>query len=277
MLLERGAERNRFADALARHWPEYLMEAAGLGTLLLCAGIFTIVLQYSASPVHQLLPDATLRRVLMGLAMGITSVAIVYSPWGRQSGAHMNPALTLTFFRLRRVEPPDALFYVIAQFIGALAGVLLVVLVAGRPFADPAVSYAVTVPGVAGQLTAFAAELAISFGLMTAVLLSTNTPRLAPFTGVFAGALIALYIAIEAPLSGMSMNPARTLGSALPAREWTGIWIYFTAPPLGMLLAAEAYVRLPGKRGVRSAKLVHDNRKRCIFRCDYHDGKPLHT
>lgn len=253
------------------------MEAAGLGLFMLSAGIFTILLEYRASPVYQVLPDATVRRVLMGLAMGLTAVGIIYSPWGRQSGAHINPAVTLTFFRLRRVEPPDALFYIGAQFAGGLAGVLLVALATGKPFADPAVDYVVTVPGAAGAAVAFVAELGISFGLMSVVLLATNTPRLAPFTGLFAGALVALYIAIEAPLSGMSMNPARTLGSALLAREWTGIWIYFTAPPLGMLIAAEVYLRVFGGRRVRSAKIVHDNRKRCIFRCDHHGGTPLNA
>ena len=73
----------------------------------------------------------------------------------------------------------------------------------------------------------------------------------------------------------MSMNPARTLASAVPAGVWTGLWVYFTAPPAGMLLAAEAYLRLSGRRSVRTAKLYHDDRKRCIFRCDHHSGAPL--
>jgi len=65
------------------------------------------------------------------------------------------------------------------------------------------------------------------------------------------------------------MNPARTLGSAVHAAQWTALWVYFTAPPLGMLAAAEAYLRLPGAREVWCAKLHHDNDKRCIFRCQY--------
>jgi aquaporin Z len=66
----------------------------------------------------------------------------------------------------------------------------------------------------------------------------------------------------------MSMNPARTLGSALPARVWTGLWVYFTAPLLGMLTGAELY-RAISRRGVACAKLHHQNRYRCIFRCGY--------
>lgn len=104
---------------------------------------------------------------------------------------------------------------------------------------------------------------------MSIVLVTTNTPRLARFTGLFAGALVAFYISVEAPLSGMSMNPARTFGSALPAQLWAALWVYFTAPPLAMLLAAEAYLRLRGSQRVMCAKLNHHNNKRCIFHCGY--------
>jgi len=104
---------------------------------------------------------------------------------------------------------------------------------------------------------------------MTVVLTVSNTGRLAPFTGLFAGALVATYISLEAPLSGMSMNPARTFASAVPAQIFTALWVYFTAPLLGMLLAAEVYLRRKGPRKLSCAKLHHQNDKRCIF-C----GKP---
>ena len=108
--------------------------------------------------------------------------------------------------------------------------------------ADPAVNYAVTRPGAFGAGVAFAAELLISLGFMIAVLVLSNVARLAPLTGIAAGALIAIYITIEAPLSGMSINPARTLASAVPAAFWMALWVYFTAPVLGMFLAAEGYL-----------------------------------
>src|SRR3989304_987347 len=88
----------------------------------------------------------------------------------------------------------------------------------------------------------------MSFLLMTVVLAASNTPRLARRTGLFAGVLVAAYITVEAPLSGMSLNPARTFASALPASVWTAFWVYLAAPPLGMLLAAELYARLPPRR-----------------------------
>jgi hypothetical protein len=72
--------------------------------------------------------------------------------------------------------------------------------------------------------------VAITFILMTVILHVSNNVRLHKFTGICAGALVAAYITIEAPISGMSMNPARTLASALPAQHWTALWIYFTAP-----------------------------------------------
>ena len=109
---------------------------------------------------------------------------------------------------------------------------------------------------------------------MTVVLTVSNTPNLARFTGLCAGVLVATYITVEAPLSGMSMNPARTFGSSLAAQSWTALWIYFTAPPLGMLLAAEFYLQWPGARQVVCAKLHHHNDKRCIFRCGYQE-KPM--
>lgn len=254
---------------LTRHWPEYLMEMAGLGIFMISACLFAALLEHPASPVRQAIADPLVRRILMGMAMGLTAVAIIYSPWGKQSGAHLNPAVTLTFFRLGKVYRWDGLFYVLAQFIGGVAGILLATAIFWPWIADPHVNYVATVPGVRGQRLAFLAELLISFGLMATVLIASNTDRLARFTGLFAGALVAAYISVEAPLSGMSMNPARTFGSTVAARTWPFLWIYFMAPLLGMLLAAEAYVRTKGAQSVLCAKLHHQNDKRCIFCCGY--------
>ena len=90
--------------------------------------------------------------------------------------------------------------------------------------------------------------------------------KLARFTGLFAGACVAAFITFEAPISGMSMNPARTFGSAMLPQLWDSLWIYFLAPPLGMLAAAAVYLRL--KHAVGCAKLHHQNKLRCIF-CEY--------
>jgi aquaporin Z len=181
----------------------------------------------------------------------------------------LNPAVTLTFFRLGKIHGVDAVCYVLAQFVGGTAGPLLGATVIGMAVEHPAVNYVVTVPGLEGTTIAFLAETAISFGLMLVVLTVSNRVSLNAWTGVVAGCLVATYISVEAPLSGMSMNPARSFASAVPAHIWTSFWIYLTAPLIGMLLAAECYVRTYGAQRVLCAKLHHRNDKRCIFRCCY--------
>ena len=223
------------------------------------------LLEHPDSPVRTLLTDATTRRAAMGVAMGLTAAALIYSPWGRRSGAHINPAVTLTFFRLGTISSRDALGYVTAQFVGGAAGIAAAAIPLRPWIAHPSVNYVATIPGANGSGTAFVAEAAISFVMMLVVLIASNHARWARFTGVLAALLIAGFITIEAPLSGMSMNPARTVASALFAGRWTAVWIYFVAPTAGMLLAAETYVRAGKRRAVHCAKLHHDDRVRCIF------------
>ncbi len=258
---------SRLRSSLKTHWPEYAIEAAGIAVFMASALGFTALLEHPSSPVHQAIASTILRRALMGLAMGSTAIALVYSPWGQRSGAHFNPAFTVAFWRLGKIASADALFYALAQFAGAIAGVLAMAHVLDA-VADPHVRFAVTLPGSSGELAAFAAEALISFGLMFVVLCVSNAPRTERFTGLFCGLLVATYITLEAPISGMSMNPARTLGSAAGAAHFASLWIYFTAPPLGMLLAAEVYLRARGAARVRCAKLQHGLRQRCIF-CGY--------
>jgi aquaporin Z len=209
----------------------------------------------------------------MGLAIGATIIAIIVSPWGKQSGAHFNPAVTFTFHRLGKVALWDTVFYCATQFLGATAGVALAALVLQGAPAHNTVRYAATRPGIYGDNIAFVAELTISFLLMSAILFASNHEVLAPFTHYFAAILVAAYIAFESPLSGMSTNPARTFGPALYGSYWHAIWIYFIAPPLGMLAAAEVFLVVRRGRGPYCAKLHHHNDKRCIFR---HSGAEPH-
>jgi len=259
----RSAPPSTAQAALSAHWPEYLMEASLLGAFMVSACLFGVLYEFPNSPVHQAIASSFARRVLMGTSMGLTAIAIIYSPWGKQSGAHINPSVTFTFFRLGKIRVVDAVFYMGAQFLGAVLGVALVNRFLMKELADPAVRYVVTVPGKFGPLVAFSSEVAITFVLMTVILRVSNHARLARYTGLFAGLLVATYISFEAPLSGMSMNPARSFGSGFSAGVWTGFWIYLTAPLLGMLAAAEVYVRHKGL--VNCCKLHHDNDKRCIF------------
>src|SRR5438876_986557 len=235
---------------------------------MVSAAVFAAVLYHPSSPISGAISNELVRRALMGLAMGSTAVAIIYSPWGQRSGAHMNPAVTLTFFRLGKVARSDVVGYVTAQFTGAIVGIAAAAVALGGTVSDPPVNYVTTLPGPAGETVAFVAEALISFVLMLTVLAVSNHRRLAPFTGLCAGLLVWAYITVEAPLSGMSMNPARTFGSALLARDFLGLWIYFTAPPLGMLLAAELFTRRFGLERVLCAKLHHPAAGPCIFGCD---------
>lgn len=187
-------------DALARHWPEYLTEGAELGAFVVSACVFGTLLGHPASPLVAWLPDPFVRRVAMGLAMGLTAVAIVSSPFGQQAGGHLNPAFTLTFYRLGKIAPWDATFSVGAQFAGGLAGVVSSAWVVGSPVAHPAVNYVVTTPGPAGEGAAFAAEVAISFVMMTVVLVLGNHPTWAWHTPRLVGVLVALSVVFEAPL-----------------------------------------------------------------------------
>lgn len=163
------------------------------------------------------------------------------------------------------MTPWDAFFYCIAQLSGALAGVALAsMLLRGAP-AHQAVRYAATLPGIYGDGIAFVAELVISFLLMSAILFASNHQILAPYTHYFAAIMAAVYIAFESPLSGMSTNPARTFGPAVYAPYWHALWIYFVAPPVGMLVAGEVFLLVRHGKVPYCAKLHHHNEKRCIF------------
>jgi aquaporin Z len=257
--------------SLRHHWPEYLMEMSELGLYLFVACVAATSLQHPASIVRQSISSGVARRALMGLVMGATTIAIVISPCGKRSGGHLNPAITFTFYRLGKVEFWDTWLYVIAQFSGAIGGVALAGYLLRDALGNPAVRYVVTVPGVYGSTAAFVAELAISFFLMITVLFATNQKRLAPYTAYIVGVLIAIWYTFETPLSGMSTNPARTFGSALNANYWHALWIYFTAPSIGMLAAGEVFLRV--RRGALPycAKLHHANNERCIFHHAQHE------
>jgi aquaporin Z len=255
----------RLSVALNLHWPEYAMEAALLGFFMVSACVFTVILQFPESPVRQTISSPALRRALNGVAMGITAIALIYSPWGQRSGAHINPSITLTFLRLGKIRAVDAAFYFLFQFSGAVIGVFVAAAALGSRIADPAVQYAATYPGPAGPLVASLGEFVISFLQMTIVLFFSNHLRFHRFTGLVAGAMVALYISIESPHSGMSMNPARTFGSAVPSGIWHGFLIYLLVPPAAMLAAAQAFMWWRGKSAVRCCKLDHTPARDCIF------------
>lgn len=245
------------------------MEAAELGLFMISAGVFVSLIEYDGFIIKQIILSAQLRLLLIGIAMGVTAIILINSKIGKRSGAHMNPALTLTFYRLGKIKLWDAVFYIIFQFIGGTIGVYIVYFIFGDIFTNPPVNYVITVPIGNAITLPFFAEILMSFLLMAMVLFTTNNVNMAKYTGAIAGIMLVIFISVEAPLSGMSINPARSFASAFPSNIWVGFWIYLTAPPIGMLLAAQLYIWIKGKENVICAKLNHDNKVRCIFNCGY--------
>ena len=251
-----------------RHWREYAIEAALLGIFMISAGLATTMLDFAGSPLNGLVGSPWLRRLLIGLAMGGTAMVLIYSRWGARSGAHFNPAVTITFALLGKIAWRDAACYIAAQFAGGITGVLLIRALLGQAFARPPVLYVVTVPGPDGIGPAFWMEALISFLLMSVTLIVSGRPKWMRYTGLCCGVLIASFVTFEAPFSGMSMNPARTVASAAPSGIWTDAWIYFVAPVGGMVMAGLAF-RLVSGQPVQCAKLNHDTGAPCPFLCGF--------
>jgi aquaporin Z len=223
-------------------WQLYALEGLALGIFMIAATVAVILLEYPGLPLRGMIPSSFVRRMLIGLAMGLTAIGLIYSPIGKLSGAHMNPSVTIANWWLNHITTRDAVGYILAQCVGGTLGVYLLVWIMPTVIADPSVSYIVTVPGPQGRLVAFLAEFAVSFFLFLTVLLSNQNERTAPYTGYFCGFLVAFYITVEAPLSGMSMNPARTLSSAIPSGNFTAFFdVYVLAPVGGMLTAAVGF------------------------------------
>jgi aquaporin Z len=258
------------ADAFTAHWREYLMEAAELGLLMFCICLFGTVLYSSASPVSRLELSFTEKATLMGLGVAATTFLIIRSPFGRRSGAHFNPAITITYFFLGRVHRWDAINYLASHFCGAVAGVFVAHLVLGERLSEVPVSYMITIPGPHVDLIAFVLEFVLSAVLFGVVLFATNRWPLARFSPLIVSVVIVFYYAFCPALSGFSVNPARSFSSAMFAQIWWGIWIYFAGPCLGMLAAAIAYIRRTGSERVYCAKIFHDLQTPCPFNCRFH-------
>lgn len=265
-----SAHRRHAARRLTRlHWREYLAEGLCLALFMASAVSVATVLQHPDSAVHGWLADHQVdglrARIPMGLAMGLTAMAIIYSPVGQRSGAHMNPAVTLTFAWLGLIERRHVAGYVVAQFAGGLAGLTAAAALLGGRAANPAVHYVATVPGPWGVAGACVAEALMSFLLMSTVLRMSARPDRAHLTGAAAGVLVATFIVVEAPLSGMSMNLARSFASNLLAGETGSLWLYGLAPLVGMLTAARWHVARTGGAALACPKLFHPSHGSCIF------------
>ena len=263
----------RLADAIALHWPEYLFEGIEFA-FMLAACSFGTLLFYTRSPVSSM-PSATVRLVFMGLAMGATAIAIILSPMGRRSGAHFNPIVSFTFFCLGRMHRLDALFYVgrsvSRRSTGRTCGT-------DSAWCSSRLSLGALRGHGSRPLWVPAALLAECFmGLLTDDRRAAERQpcrALSRFTWLLVGLLVTLYVIAFSPVSGFSLNPARTVSSAIFAGVWTAMWLYFSAPVSGMLLAASLYVLTSGSEAVLCAKIYHDLHSPCPFRCRFLQHEP---
>ncbi len=222
-------------------WREYTAEGALLAVFMVSASAFTILVEHPRGLMSGVVTDPVARRFDVGVAMAITAAVLIYSGWGRLSGAHMNPAVTLALSRVGNMPRRQVVGYMAGQFAGGVAGTAVATLLFGASLAHASVNFVITRPGGAGVAAALAAEGVMTLAMMTTVLWLSNHSRWSARTGLVSAALLAVFITVEAPLSGMSLNPARTLGPALFAQDFTALWIYFVAPPAGMWLAAIIY------------------------------------
>ncbi len=246
------------------HWPEYGAEFAGT-VWNVFIGLSAVVFNFAPGlPGERLIPDASLRLWVTGLVFAGSGSLYTISPWGRLSGSHINPSVTLGFSALGKLHWHDTVGYLAAQFAGGALGALLLALVWGRHAA--AVGGGVTAPGMGCTASAaFWAELAMTFSYLLAIFYFVSRQSLMRWTPLMNWLVVAGLVWLGAGVSGTSLNPARSLGPALVNGHWRDQWIYLVAPPAGALLAALVW-RLAGLGKLLTAKLYHVEFYRSVFR-----------
>lgn len=242
----------------ATNWKHYLQEAVGLSIFMISACFFGATLEGDTT-LHHTIPDNFTRTILMGILMGATALFIFYSPWTSPSGSHINPAVTLSFFRLGKMCHWDFIFYILFQIAGGTIAVYIMQQLMGDILVAAPVNSVVTVPGKAGVWPAAMIELVIAFITMTMVLFTSHHPKWKTYTRIIAACLVCAWVVIAGPISGFGMNPARSFASALPADIWKSFWIYVFVPVAGMLAASEYYLFV-----VRRKKAAADRETRIV-------------
>ena len=235
-----------------------------IGTaLLLGVGLSFVIADFgTGSPVLRLLPDPGFRRLLTGFLFGTTGALIAVSPIGKYSGARRNPVVTLAFWLLGKMQTGCAESYVAAQLIGAILGSLPLLIWGAM---GQSVQFGATTPGAAyGNAMALWGETATTFALIIGLFLFLRHARLRIFTPLLFPFLYAFMVYVEAPVSGTSTNPARSLGPSLISGNWQGWWVYWVGPILGTVLAVALY------RQTWLRKLEIDVAKLFYFKHDPH-------
>jgi len=245
-------------------WRLFFSELIGTAVLVF-GGLSVVIFMFGeGSPMARLVPNVVVRNALTAFLFGTIGSVIALSRIGRESGAHINPAVTLAFWLMRKLDMRAAVGYMVAQMLGACVGALplLVWGSMGR-----SVSFGATVPGAGYSTTAVVlGEIVTTFGLVATLCVFLGYRHLRHLTPMAIPFLYAVMVPLEAPISGTSTNPARTFGPALISGRWDGWWIYWLGPFLGML-AAIVVCSFLAKR-IEVAKLYHfeSDRRRLFHR-----------
>jgi len=245
-------------NARDRSFPWMLYGAELLGTALLVAvGLSIVILNFGQdSPMVQIIPSAGWRRLVTGFLFGMTGCLITLSPLGRESGAHINPAVTLAFWLMGKLSARHAVGYVVSQMIGAALGA--VPLLAWGAMGS-SIAFGATLPGAAyGAGGALLGETVTTFALIVGLFYFLQHRHLRAFTPALFPFLYAVMVFAEANISGTSTNPARSFGPALISGDWQAWWGYWLGPLLGTLLGIAACRLAGGHRWATAvAKLYH--------------------
>jgi len=252
-LLDRWHDLEAKADASA--WSLYVAEFLGTA-LLLIGGLSAVIVVISpASPVAALGLPGWLARGIAGALFGLTGTLVTVSAIGRHSGAHINPAMTLAFLVEGKISGSHAAWYVLSQFLGAIAGAS-VVLVWG-PWGLP-LDYGATTPARGlNPVSAVLLEAVCTVVLVATVFVFLGHPRLRRFTPWTMSPMYAVMVSLEAPFTGTSTNPARSLGPAVATGTWQGFLVFLVGPAVGALLGvAVAWLLGRGRRHVPQARVA---------------------
>lgn len=233
----------------------YFQEAVGLAIFMISACLFATLLENEQSSWHAAIPQSWMRNILMGIFMGLTALFIFYSPFTSRSGSHINPAVSISFWRMGKLCHWDMLFYILFQYTGGTVAVFLMQWILGNSLQSVPVRSVVTVPGAFGLSAAMLVEFGIAFVTMLMVQFTSSHPKWTKYTRVFSSLLVFSWVVLAGPVSGFGMNPARSFASALPSGIWDSWWIYQLMPLFGMLLATETFLF------VRSSKISQTTSK----------------